>query len=358
MTSIGPCEPRRVAVGMGSNLGDSWTILRQACAAFGNLPDTQLEGVSRVRRTQPIGTRPGGEQMSFLNAVALLRTSLAPVSLLAGLMTIEQDFGRLRIHRWMPRTLDLDILLDEAGPFCAEGLFIPHPRLASRLFFLACLEDLLPNWRHPWCGLTVSELVKILRDRPPYFLIVSETFTRSLPPLDAGNQLDEARKNSDAVALMRVLRPGNERIDQGCNPSESTAWRNSTQISKRRAIGPFDAEDIAFFLGQGHPVLQLGCWDSLKTHIQQREQTNFPQPRVIIVGPKAKDLLWNLPPSVTPSLPTSWSLKECSPGSLLSQCATPVVFVECEDAAAWAMHIFAAADASAESGRVLGDLLN
>lgn len=357
MTAIGPCEPRRVAVGMGSNLGDSWTILRQACSAFGNLPHTQLVGVSRVRRTQPIGARSDREQISFLNAVALLRTSLSPAWLLEGLMRIEREFGRVRGDRWMPRTLDLDILLDEAGPFCAEGLFVPHPRLASRLFFLACLQELLPNWRHPWCGLTVSELVKILSDRPPYFLIVSETFAQSLPPVGARNPSEQSAENTDAITLMNLLRSGEEPSEETSDRPQSTTSKDVSPIAKACAIGSFSVEDVAFLLQQGRPVVQLGCWDCLQTLGQQPEETNLPRPREIIIGPKAKDLLWNLPPSVTPSLPTSRSAGECSPGSLLSQCATPVVFVECEDAAAWAMHIFAAADASTEAGQVLGDLL-
>jgi 2-amino-4-hydroxy-6-hydroxymethyldihydropteridine diphosphokinase len=197
MKSIGPFTSRCVAIGMGSNLGDSWTILRQACVALNDLPNTRLEGVSRVRLTQPIIPESEGEEPTFLNAVALLRTSLSPVSLLKELMTVEASFGRVRMHRWMPRTLDLDILLDEAGPFCNEDLYIPHPRLGSRLFFLACLEELLPNWRHPWCNLTVQEMIEVLSARPGYFLVVSETFAQAHRP---DTMPDEGGKSGDDIA--------------------------------------------------------------------------------------------------------------------------------------------------------------
>jgi len=354
MKDIGPFTSRCVAIGMGSNLGDSWTILRQACVALNDLPNTRLEGVSRVRLTQPIIPEFEGEEPTFLNAVALLRTSLPPVSLLKELMTVEASFGRVRMHRWMPRTLDLDILLDEAGPFCNEDLYIPHPRLGSRLFFLACLEELLPNWRHPWCNLTVQEMIEVLSARPGYFLVVSETFAQAhlLETVP-----DEGGKSGDdiTVALDAVIRAVGEALSERYDRSQSITSTTGSENTRPRATGWFSPEEIASLLRQGRPVVQFASFDWLKRQNQQTQKRDIPQPRVIVLGPKAKDLLWDLPLQGTGG--SGNSSRGFSGACALSEYATPVVFVECDDPASWAMHIIAAVDASAELGEVLGDLV-
>ncbi|MDA8102108.1 MAG: 2-amino-4-hydroxy-6-hydroxymethyldihydropteridine diphosphokinase, partial [Nitrospiraceae bacterium] len=50
--------------------------------------------------------------------------------------------GRERPYRNAPRTLDLDIILAEAGELNDKVLTIPHPRAACRLFVLAPLAEL------------------------------------------------------------------------------------------------------------------------------------------------------------------------------------------------------------------------
>lgn len=355
MEDVDQLNVRRVAIGMGSNLGDSWTILRQACAALNDLPNTRLEGVSRVRLTQPITPGSEGERPPFLNAVALLRTSLPPVSLLKELMTIEASFGRVRTHRWMARTLDLDILLDEAGPFCDQDLFIPHPRLGSRLFFLACLEEILPNWRHPWCNLTAREMIEVLSARPGYFLVVSETFAQANRLESTPDEGSQSEEDSVLEALGAIVRTVSEALNERYNRSQSTASTTDSDQTGPRVTGSSSAADIASLLQLGRPVVQFASLTWLKRQKQQTQERDFPWPRVIVLGPKAKNVLWDL--SLHGIGNGGSSSRGLPDATLLHEYATPVVFVECDDPASWAMHIIAAVDASAELGEVLGDLV-
>ena len=83
--------------------------------------------------------RPEGLDLdapAYLNAVALIRTTLTPPALLELLHVIESDHGRVRAERWGDRTLDLDIV-DFAGlTLDRDGLILPHPRAAERDFVL------------------------------------------------------------------------------------------------------------------------------------------------------------------------------------------------------------------------------
>jgi 2-amino-4-hydroxy-6-hydroxymethyldihydropteridine diphosphokinase len=101
-----------------------------------------VAAVSGLYETEPIG---GPDQGPFLNAVAILDTSLPPAELLERLQAIEDDRGREREMRWGPRTLDLDIVAVDGGPVDLPGLQIPHPRAAERRFVLQPLVDVWPE---------------------------------------------------------------------------------------------------------------------------------------------------------------------------------------------------------------------
>ena len=104
--------------------------------------------VSPLYRSAP-GGRPGPD---FVNAVAELRTELAPRELARALQAIEQAHGRERPYRHAPRTLDLDLLLYGQRVVDEPGLTVPHPRLHERAFVLLPLADLAPELVHPRLG--------------------------------------------------------------------------------------------------------------------------------------------------------------------------------------------------------------
>jgi len=136
-----PLADERIFVGLGANLGDARATLEAALAALAALPDTRLMARSSYYRTAPVDA--GGPD--YLNAVAELRSGLAPEALLDALQAIEQQHGRERPYRNAPRTLDLDLLLVGALRLDAPRLTLPHPRLHQRAFVLAPLAELAPE---------------------------------------------------------------------------------------------------------------------------------------------------------------------------------------------------------------------
>ena len=124
-----------VFIGLGSNIGDSSTIIEQAMSALGNIGRCNLRARSSLYRSEAIGDIP---QDDYINAVVLLDTSLEPLDLLLEMQAIEHAYYRRREQeeRWAPRTLDLDIILFGDRIIDDSHLVIPHPRFAQRLFVL------------------------------------------------------------------------------------------------------------------------------------------------------------------------------------------------------------------------------
>ena len=106
---------------------------------------------------------PDRRDPAFVNAVAALRTALAPAPLLDVLHQVERQFGRARGPLNAPRTLDLD-LIDYDGRIEQGPPQLPHPRLGTRAFVLVPLREVAPDWRHPVSGRNVSELIAALPD--------------------------------------------------------------------------------------------------------------------------------------------------------------------------------------------------
>ena len=141
----------RAFVGLGSNLGDREGSICRALDALATLPQTALVGVSRLRETDPVGIR---DQPRFLNGAAELETGLGPRELLEALLGIERDLGRDRasVPAGGPRAIDLDLLVYDDLEVHADGLEIPHARLAERRFVLEPLAELDPALYVPGSG--------------------------------------------------------------------------------------------------------------------------------------------------------------------------------------------------------------
>ena len=146
----------RVAIGLGSNLGDRLAHLELAR----NRLEAFLANVrySSVYETEPVHLRA---QPSFLNACCVGSTRLTPTGLLRELQRIEREAGRRRREvRYGPRELDLDILLYGDEIIDCSGLQIPHPRLAERAFALVPLAEIAAEWLHPVLERPITELAE------------------------------------------------------------------------------------------------------------------------------------------------------------------------------------------------------
>src|SRR4029077_1581626 len=96
--------------------------------------------------TEPVG---GPEQGAFLNVVVELDTERTPRELLAECHRLEQDAARLRIERWGPRTLDVDVLWIDGVTVDEPDLQVPHPRMFERRFVLEPLAEVAPDLMPP-----------------------------------------------------------------------------------------------------------------------------------------------------------------------------------------------------------------
>ena len=138
----------RAYVGIGSNLGDRETTIRQALALLAKRVD--VVAVSSLRETEPWGY---ADQPPFLNGAAELETTLAPRELLDAMLGVERTLGRERTGpRFGPRTIDLDLLLYGDDRIDEPGLRVPHPRLHERAFVLEPLAELDPALEIPGRG--------------------------------------------------------------------------------------------------------------------------------------------------------------------------------------------------------------
>jgi len=147
-------------IGLGSNLGEPLDNLRQALKLLRDSGQVRITKVSSVYLTEPVGYE---DQAWFHNAVAEIGTALPPEELLKLLQDTEVRLGRVRLIRWGPRTVDLDILCYGDEKISTENLQAPHPRMTERAFVLAPLAEiagelLLAN------GKTAEETLKGLAD--------------------------------------------------------------------------------------------------------------------------------------------------------------------------------------------------
>ena len=133
--------PSDAFIGLGANLGDRARQIDAACADIAALPMTTLVARSALYASAPLDA-PGGE---YLNAVARVRSALAPLELLRELQAIERAHGRERPFANAPRTLDLDLLLHGDAVLASDALTLPHPRLHERAFVLVPLAEIAPD---------------------------------------------------------------------------------------------------------------------------------------------------------------------------------------------------------------------
>ena len=138
-----------VIVALGCNDKGVWSSCHEALEAA--LARFRYEGIDIMARSRWWSSQawPDPNDPPFLNGVVLVRTAHDPHALMAALGRIEEAFGRRRTAANAPRTLDLDLIAYGREQGDCQGLILPHPRAADRLFVMGPLAEIAPEWRHP-----------------------------------------------------------------------------------------------------------------------------------------------------------------------------------------------------------------
>jgi 2-amino-4-hydroxy-6-hydroxymethyldihydropteridine diphosphokinase len=183
-------------LGLGSNLGERESMLRAALAEITALPDVQLVQHSKWYRSQSVGGP--ADQGEFLNAAAVIETTLAPLILLDELGQIESRLGRQPAERWSPRTIDIDILLYANEVAETAMLTLPHPRMSFRRFVLEPAAEIAPHMLHPTIGWPVERLLLHLNAASDQVAIVS-------PSVDSRRRLADLIQQQDNATAVESL---------------------------------------------------------------------------------------------------------------------------------------------------------
>jgi len=155
------------AIGIGSNRALTGAlkpreIVKEAFNALDENPAMLLTH-SAIFPTRPLGP----SARTYANAAALIASKLPPLVMLDHLQAIEKRFHRRRYRRWGARTLDLDLLLWSGGRLKHRRLTLPHPSFRNRNFVLTPLRTIVPRWRDPVSGLSITQLQARLAKAKP-----------------------------------------------------------------------------------------------------------------------------------------------------------------------------------------------
>jgi 2-amino-4-hydroxy-6-hydroxymethyldihydropteridine diphosphokinase len=147
-------------IALGSNLGDSRQILREAMERLQGLSSTPILK-SSLWETTPVECPPGSPM--FLNAVVGLIpfADETPESLLTKLQSLEKEFGRQpKKVLNEARPLDLDLITFKGEVRKSDALTLPHPRAHQRRFVLEPLSEIASDLTLPGQSRTVLELLR------------------------------------------------------------------------------------------------------------------------------------------------------------------------------------------------------
>ncbi|HAL06083.1 MAG TPA: 2-amino-4-hydroxy-6-hydroxymethyldihydropteridine diphosphokinase, partial [Brevundimonas sp.] len=147
-----------VIVALGCNDKGAWSSCVEALEA--GLARFRAEGVDVLARSSWWSSQawPDPTDPPFLNGVAMVSTAQDAPALMRTLARIEDVCGRVRTTRNAPRTLDLDLIAYGRLSGDLDGLILPHPRAADRLFVMGPVAEIAPDWVHPVNGHTAANL--------------------------------------------------------------------------------------------------------------------------------------------------------------------------------------------------------
>jgi 2-amino-4-hydroxy-6-hydroxymethyldihydropteridine diphosphokinase len=145
---------------LGGNLGDVEKTFDQAILLL-NQTMGKVISQSSDYTTEAWGPIPQGD---YLNRAIKINTLMPPLLFLNKLNAIEHQLGRMRIERYGPRKIDIDIIYWGFMKINHPKLTVPHPEMHKRKFVLEPLLEIIPNFKHPILNKTTQQLISELND--------------------------------------------------------------------------------------------------------------------------------------------------------------------------------------------------
>lgn len=144
---------------LGSNQGDRLNYITKSIEIISAFSTIEKRG--SIYETEAWGNT---HQASFFNQIIEIETELDPFSLLAKCLQTENDIGRIRIEKWGPRVIDIDILFYDKKIIWTKSLVIPHPFIQNRRFVVEPLQEHWNDYVHPYLNQSIDELQKMCSD--------------------------------------------------------------------------------------------------------------------------------------------------------------------------------------------------
>ena len=217
--------PVPVVIALGGNLGDVRAAGHAALSQLGQVPGIIVEQISQWYSTEPVGC-----EGRFLNAAARLTSELTPTQLLLQMHEIEAQHGRVRTGHWLPRPLDLDLILFGEWRIEHPLLKVPHPAAWCRRFVLDPGCEVAGTMTHPSFGLTIGQLRSRLLPRP-----LAIAWSEGLPRNKALAEAIQARFGSivrwtstGESSVVRFVPPSPDRV----TPFEVAVPNDSTKAQR------------------------------------------------------------------------------------------------------------------------------
>jgi 2-amino-4-hydroxy-6-hydroxymethyldihydropteridine diphosphokinase len=151
----------RVFLGLGGNIGNLRSNFRETRDLIEGKCGMIVKS-SSIYRTPPLGFE---SHDFFWNQVLEIGTSSSPEKILLEIAEIEHELGRTRIKgQYTSRPMDIDILYFDGLVINTSNLQIPHPRIQERKFVLVPLVEIAPDFIHPLCNKSNTQLLEQCKD--------------------------------------------------------------------------------------------------------------------------------------------------------------------------------------------------
>lgn len=116
-------------LGIGGNIGDTLRRFEHLFIYLKRSKFLQIIETAPILKNPPFGYL---EQGDFYNSLLLVETNLTPMHLLKYILRVEKLYGRKRLFKDGPRTLDIDIIFYENVKMQSRALTLPHPSWMKR----------------------------------------------------------------------------------------------------------------------------------------------------------------------------------------------------------------------------------